>query len=165
MSTIIPVDLPDHRYDIHLEPGLLSNAGAIIAATPERQPRPRKLVAVLVIADETVAAAHGKTLITSLNAHDVPHQVVTFAPGEQSKSIETCEKLWQACAESGIDRAGAVIALGGGVSGDMAGLLARRGCAALILFKFRRLYSLWLIRQLAVKLESIPKLGKTLSVL
>ena len=50
--------------------------------------------------------------------------MVTFQPGEQSKNITTCNELWQACAAAGVDRAGAIIALGGGVSGDMAGFIS-----------------------------------------
>ena len=119
MSTIIPVQLPDNPYDIHLAPGILAEAGPIIAATLGD-----KAGKCLIIGDATVTAAHGATLTDSLTASGIKHELVTFAPGEGSKSIDTCNTLWSACANAGIDRAGCIIALGGGVSGDMAGFIS-----------------------------------------
>jgi 3-dehydroquinate synthase len=77
-----------------------------------------------VIADATVFAAHGATLTQSLSKAGLRFEVATFPAGEGSKNIASCENLWQACASAAIDRAGAIVALGGGVSGDMAGFIS-----------------------------------------
>ena len=53
-----------------------------------------------------------------------PHHVEVVPPGEQYKTLRTCEKLWQALTEKQFDRKGLVINLGGGVLGDMGGFVA-----------------------------------------
>ncbi|MDA3959361.1 MAG: 3-dehydroquinate synthase [Planctomycetota bacterium] len=117
MSETVHVDLGPRSYDIRIEVGSLTRAGELIAPHLDGG-------AALVVADATVAGLHGETLLASLRASDVRCDLVTFAPGEPNKSITTCEQLWKACADAGIDRSGTVIALGGGVSGDMAGFVA-----------------------------------------
>jgi 3-dehydroquinate synthase len=73
----------------------------------------------LVIADETAAALHGAAVAAALSA-----QVVTFPPGEASKSLSTVQALYTACAGNGLERGGTLAVLGGGVAGDMAGFVA-----------------------------------------
>lgn len=113
----LEVALGDRSYPIHIGAGLLAHAGALIAPH-------LKGGKVLVIADATVAKVHGTTLTNSLSAAGVTYAVATFPAGEPSKSLATADGLWQACAQNRIDRAGAIIALGGGVSGDLAGFVA-----------------------------------------
>jgi 3-dehydroquinate synthase len=113
----VEVALGDRSYPIHIGAGLLAHAGALIAPH-------LKGGKVLVIADATVAKLHGTALTNSLNAAGVTYAVATFPAGEPNKSLATADGLWQACAQNRIDRAGAIIALGGGVSGDLAGFVA-----------------------------------------
>jgi len=115
----IPVPLGPDRYDIHIAPGLLSQAGPLVAPLLRGG-------GVLIIADATVAAAHAQTLQHALANSGITAAVVTFPAGETHKSISTAERLWQACAEHRIDRSGTLIALGGGVTGDLTGFVA--GC-------------------------------------
>jgi shikimate kinase/3-dehydroquinate synthase len=70
-----------------------------------------------VITDSTVGALHGAEL------PDV-HGRVAIAPGEQHKSLTSAEDVWTALAAAGLTRADHVIALGGGVVGDLAGFCA-----------------------------------------
>ena len=113
----VEVALGDRSYPIHIGAGLLAQAGALI--------RPHlKGGKALVIADATVARLHGATLSTALDAAGIAHALTTFPAGEPSKSLTTADLLWQACAANRIDRSGAIIALGGGVSGDLAGFVA-----------------------------------------
>jgi shikimate kinase/3-dehydroquinate synthase len=73
----------------------------------------------LIIADATAAALHGAPLSLNLGA-----PIVTFPPGEASKNLATIGSLYTACAGHGIERGGTLVALGGGVAGDMAGFVA-----------------------------------------
>ena len=113
----VHVDLGARSYDILIAPGALERAGELLAPQVDGG-------TALVVADATVARHHGEGLLASLRAAGVRCEIATFPPGEPSKTIATCERLWQACAEAGVDRAGCIIGLGGGVSGDMAGFVA-----------------------------------------
>jgi shikimate kinase/3-dehydroquinate synthase len=69
-----------------------------------------------LVTDEHVAALHGERFA------GLPRHVI--APGEQAKTLATAEEVWTAMASAGVTRAGRVIALGGGVVGDLAGFCA-----------------------------------------
>jgi shikimate kinase/3-dehydroquinate synthase len=113
----VHVPLAERAYDILIGPGLISRAGAHAAAV---LPRRR----AVVIADETVAALHGKALAESLDATGFSHRMLTVPAGEQSKSMGVLAGLLDRMAEGGIDRRTGVIAFGGGVVGDLAGFTA-----------------------------------------
>lgn len=113
----VRVELGPESYPIHIGPGLLTETGSLI--------RPHlRSGKVLLVADETVARHHGKRLIATLEATGLDVRSVTFPPGEPHKSLVTAETLWQACAEQRIDRSDTLIALGGGVCGDLVGFTA-----------------------------------------
>ena len=114
---LVNVALGERSYPIHIGAGLLAQAGALISP----QVKDSK---VLVIADSTVAKHHGAALTASLTRAGIAHALVEFPAGEPSKSLSTADTLWQACAAHHIDRSGAIIAFGGGVSGDLAGFVA-----------------------------------------
>ena len=57
-------------------------------------------------------------------AAGLPFEMVTFPAGEPNKSLAQAERFWEACAAMRLDRKGAIIALGGGVCGDLAGFTA-----------------------------------------
>ena len=114
---IINVPLGERAYDIHIGSGLLDQVGALV--------KPRLAGAkVLVVADATVAAAHGTRLLASLTAAGLAPTLFTFPAGEPSKTLATAEAAWAACAAAKIDRTDAVLGFGGGVSGDLAGFVA-----------------------------------------
>jgi shikimate kinase/3-dehydroquinate synthase len=113
----VHVPLAERAYDILIGRGLISRAGAEAAAV---LPRRR----AVVIADETVAALHGKALAESLDATGFSHSMLTVPAGEQSKSMGVLAGLLDRMAEGGIDRRTGVIAFGGGVVGDLAGFAA-----------------------------------------
>lgn len=78
----------------------------------------------IVVTDENVAGFHGESIITSLqNAGFLP-KIITVPAGEAHKNLETIQKLWYGFLEHGLDRRSTVIALGGGVIGDLAGFAA-----------------------------------------
>lgn len=79
----------------------------------------------VVVSDETVAELHGARVPDAAGAIEMP-------PGEEHKTLATAERVWQAMVEQGLTRADHVIALGGGVVGDVAGFCAatyQRGIA------------------------------------
>ncbi len=117
MPACVRVDLGPDSYPIHIGAGLLAEAGALLRP---HLPGPQ----ALVIADEQVARHHGERLSASLTAAGLRVHVASFPAGETSKTISTAERLWQACATHRIDRGDAIVALGGGVSGDLAGYVA-----------------------------------------
>ncbi|MES2861293.1 MAG: 3-dehydroquinate synthase [Pseudomonadota bacterium] len=103
-------------YDVVVGRGLLAQAGERIA--PFARGR------TVIISDQTVAALHGPALQASLSAAGVSNQIVAVPPGEGSKSFSELERLMDRLLAAGLDRKGVVVALGGGVVGDLAGLAA-----------------------------------------
>lgn len=78
--------------------------------------------AVAIVSDETVARLYGEALQQRLGAHDLV--LLTFPAGERHKNLETVRRLYDGLLAHGADRHTLLIALGGGVTGDMAGFVA-----------------------------------------
>lgn len=96
---------------------LLDLAGALLRA--------RGVVGrVVVVSDQTVAALHGRRLRASLHAVGLDAPLIRIRPGEASKSAATLGRLYRGFLAAGLDRGGTVLALGGGVVGDLAGYAA-----------------------------------------
>lgn len=73
----------------------------------------------VIVADANVAPLHGEQLSAELDA-----PLVTFAAGEGHKNIETMTQLWRDLLLAGMERGGTILALGGGITNDMAGFAA-----------------------------------------
>ncbi|MER8426903.1 3-dehydroquinate synthase [Mesorhizobium sp. M1403] len=123
-STVsVEVGLGERTYDILIGPGLLSRAGAEIA---RRLPGTR----AAVVTDENVASAHLATLAAGLASGGIQHAVITLPPGEKTKSFAHLEEVVDGVLAAKLERGDVVVALGGGVIGDLAGFaagIARRG--------------------------------------
>jgi shikimate kinase / 3-dehydroquinate synthase len=78
----------------------------------------------LVVTDEQVAKFHGESVLQCLRDAGFASKIVTVPAGEAHKNLETIQTLWHGFLEHGLDRKSTVIALGGGVIGDMAGFAA-----------------------------------------
>ncbi len=78
----------------------------------------------LLVSDETVAALYGETVCRGLERRGVRVARVVVPPGESSKALGRLAPLYAAAAAGGLDRQGTVVALGGGVVGDLAGFVA-----------------------------------------
>jgi len=116
------VDLGERSYDILIGEGLLAGAGRLIAPVL----RSRQ---VAVITDRNVAeAGHLATLETALAAAGITSRTIILEPGEQTKDFAHLERVIGDLLAGGIDRKTTLIALGGGVIGDLTGV-----CAALTL--------------------------------
>ena len=113
----IAVGLGERSYDILIGPGLLAGAGPRIAALA-----PGALCAV--VTDANVAALHLPALQASLEAAGLRHATAVVAPGEGSKSFATYAEVCGAVLDARAERGDLVVALGGGVVGDLAGFVA-----------------------------------------
>jgi 3-dehydroquinate synthase len=113
----ISIALGERSYDVLAGRGLLARAGELIAphAASGR---------VFVVTDKNVAKLHGKTLTQSLDAAGLAHASVVLPPGEQTKSFRGLERLCRQLLQADIGRKDLVVAFGGGVIGDLAGLAA-----------------------------------------
>ncbi|MEI9412752.1 3-dehydroquinate synthase [Mesorhizobium salmacidum] len=119
----VEVGLGDRAYDILIGSGLLSRAGAEIS---RRLPGTR----AAVVTDENVAAAHLDGLKAGLERGGIQSAVITMPPGEKTKSFPHLEAVVDGVLAARLERGDVVIALGGGVIGDLTGFAAgivRRG--------------------------------------
>ena len=78
----------------------------------------------IIVTDENVAKFHVEKVVASLRASGFDPKVLTIPAGEAHKDLETVNWLWHGFLEAGLDRKSTVIALGGGVVGDMTGFAA-----------------------------------------
>ncbi len=113
----LPVRTGSAGYDVVAGPGLLARAGALLAPVlPQKR--------AVVVSDTTVAALHGATLMASLAETGFDATLLLVPPGEQSKSLDMLGDLLGRLLDTGAERRTAVLALGGGVVGDLAGFAA-----------------------------------------
>ncbi|QIT53917.1 3-dehydroquinate synthase [Aquisalimonas sp. 2447] len=118
----LTVALGDRSYPIVIGPGQLGNGDELTSWLPGRQ--------ALVVSNETVAPLYLDTLLRSLDGKHT--QTLTLPDGEAHKTVASCEKVWDSLLEHRFERSCTVIALGGGVIGDLAGFAAaayQRGVA------------------------------------
>lgn len=113
----VRVALDDRGYDIHIGEGLIARAGELI--TPVL-PQPR----VVVITDSNVAALHLETLVGSLAKSGINNTVIVVPAGESSKSFAMLERVLDQLLAEKPERKTTLIALGGGVIGDLVGFAA-----------------------------------------
>lgn len=119
----VAVDLGARSYDIWIGDGLVAQAGAHIA-------RIAPGASTAIVTDTNVARLHLRPLEESLVAAGIRFANIIVAPGEESKSFAGFETVCEAIIEGRFERGDIVIALGGGVIGDLAGFAAasvRRG--------------------------------------
>ena len=77
-----------------------------------------------IVADDNVAGLFGERLLTSLQKSNIQAEIITFPKGEESKNLATIAELSSTLARRGFDRKDGLLALGGGVTGDITGFLA-----------------------------------------
>ncbi len=114
----VHVALADRAYDVIVEPGLLARAGEALCAAGLGGAR------AAIISDETVAGFHAATVLEVLAAAGFKPSLHTVPAGEASKSMSAVEGLCRELIRAGHDRRTVVVALGGGVVGDLAGFVA-----------------------------------------
>ncbi|MGJ8632768.1 MAG: 3-dehydroquinate synthase [Luteolibacter sp.] len=112
----VQVDLADRSYPVLVENGLLQLTSSLLEQHNLSQLR------VAIISDETVASHHAQTVLDSFTQNKPT--LHTIPSGEASKSISHVENLCRELIRAGHDRRSLIIALGGGVVGDLAGFVA-----------------------------------------
>jgi len=121
--TTVQVALGARSYDILIEAGLLARAGGILAPLSRGR-------TMAIVTDENVRP-HLATLQASLTEAGVASEAIVLPPGESTKSWAQLEALTDRLLDLGIERGDHVIALGGGVIGDLVGFatsILKRGC-------------------------------------
>jgi shikimate kinase / 3-dehydroquinate synthase len=116
-AVTIPVAGMGEGYSIRLGRGLLSQIGPLLHETGASG-------GVAVVSNPTVLALHGERLLAGLRAAGFVLAVCQVPDGEAAKTLDTVRHLYVAFVDAGLDRQGAVLAFGGGVVGDLAGLAA-----------------------------------------
>ena len=114
---MLTVNLTNHRYDILLERQALQKTGEWAASLwqPQR---------IAIITDSNVVDLYEKVVRQSLETHGFEVSTFVVPAGEASKSLAQATILYDALAEHGFTRSDGIIALGGGVIGDLAGFVA-----------------------------------------
>ena len=120
---IVEVPLGDRAYPIHIAPGLIGNAAPLLGRLA-----PRNRLAV--VTDANVAALHLPAFTAGLAAAGLIVDEIILPAGEATKNWATLEHVTERLLQLGVERGDAVVALGGGVIGDLTGFAAsilRRG--------------------------------------
>ena len=119
MTKTVPVHLGERSYQVHVGPGLLDSLGRTAAELPRAR-------AAAVISDDTVAPLYADRTIKALSEAGLAAEPLTFPAGEPNKTLAAYGKLFDAlfAIDPPIDRDAIIVALGGGVVGDLAGFIA-----------------------------------------
>jgi 3-dehydroquinate synthase len=111
-------------YDVIVREGGLDRLGEMLKSRDLDGP-------VLIVSDMNVAPLYGERALRSLQTAGYAASQLALPAGEAHKNLETVASLWRGCTRAGLDRKSTIIALGGGVVGDLAGFAAAtfmRGC-------------------------------------
>ena len=111
------VPMGERSYDIFIGDGAISHAGSLIKDIL-KAPR------AIIVTDENIAPSWLEPLKTSLNYAGIKTREIILPPGEHTKSVSHLEQLLDNLLENNIDRKTTLIALGGGVIGDLTGFAA-----------------------------------------
>jgi len=111
---VVEIDLGERSYPIVIGPGLLADAALLTQKIPARD--------LLIVTNETIAPLYLERLSASLATKRL--RSLVLRDGEQYKTLETFGQIADALIEARFNRDAAVVALGGGVVGDMAGFAA-----------------------------------------
>jgi 3-dehydroquinate synthase len=115
-SHTVSIDLAERSYDIHIGAGLLSQQG-LLDGLP-------KASSVLIVSNETVAPIYAARLEMALRQRYTKVITLALPDGEEHKHWQTLNLIFDALLQNGCDRKTLLVALGGGVVGDMTGFAA-----------------------------------------
>ena len=118
---VTPGGSEDHAYDVQIGPGLLGSLGERVA---EAVPGAAGGKAALISDESLEAYGHTQRAARSLQRAGVDTTVMVVPVGERRKNLKTVGHLLDLCLEAGLERGHPVVALGGGIVGDVAGFVA-----------------------------------------
>jgi 3-dehydroquinate synthase len=104
------------EYDVIVQNGGIDHLGELLKSRGLQNP--------ILVTDRNIAQFHAERVTASLKNAGFDSKTITIPAGEAYKNLDTISKLWKSFLENGLDRKSTVIALGGGVIGDMAGFAA-----------------------------------------
>lgn len=105
-----------NHYDIRVQTGIIQNLTSFLP--PDLSGRK------MVVTDEHVGAHYGSLLASQLTTENRPAETITVPAGENSKSLDQLQQIWERLLQLGADRQSILVALGGGVVGDLGGFAA-----------------------------------------
>ncbi len=105
------------EYNVHIGKGLLDNVGEMLCQI-------KKPCRAVIVSDDTVFSLYGERVRASLEKSGYTVYDFVFPHGEKSKSLESFAEILEFCAEKSITRTDLLVALGGGVTGDLTGFAA-----------------------------------------
>ncbi len=111
------VELGARSYDIVVGTGLSADAGALVAPVVKQR-------RAIIVTDETVAKLHLEVLRAGLDRAGIAHRAIVLPPGEGTKDFAHFSRLCEDVLALGLERITPLIALGGGVIGDLTGFAA-----------------------------------------
>ncbi|MCH9671795.1 MAG: 3-dehydroquinate synthase [Gammaproteobacteria bacterium] len=114
MRVDLEVELKDRSYPIHVGPNILDDSALYTPHLKGRQ--------VLIVTDENVGPRYGERIRAALSDYDI--HTIALPAGEHTKTLSTLQSIFDVLLEQRFNRAASIIALGGGVVGDMAGFAA-----------------------------------------
>jgi 3-dehydroquinate synthase len=116
-SDSIKVELGERSYDIHVGAGLIANAGRLIAPLLKKPE-------TIIVTDENVAAVWLDPLKESLGNEGIAAKTLIMKPGEATKNFDNLQVVTDFLLTAPVERSSVIIALGGGVIGDLTGFAA-----------------------------------------
>ena len=116
-SFVVPVQTTSRSYDVHVGCGILNKVGALVKEAAGGQ-------VAAIVSDSHVAPLYAKQVSASLEGAGYKTATIVFEAGERNKRFATLEQILEGLAQAELSRDDVVVALGGGVTGDMAGLAA-----------------------------------------
>jgi shikimate kinase/3-dehydroquinate synthase len=104
-------------YDVFVRENSLDHFGEILKGHELSGP-------VLVVSDTNVAPLYAGRMLTTLKRAGIVASSLVIPAGEENKTLETVSAIWRGCLEAGLDRKSTIVALGGGMVGDLSGFAA-----------------------------------------
>jgi len=116
---VVEVSLGQRSYRVHIGSNLIASTGELC-----RDLLPKPGIRCAVVTDSNVEKLHSTPLLVSLTDAGFHPELIVVPAGEKSKSLDQSEKVCNRMISAGLDRSSFVVALGGGVIGDLAGFVA-----------------------------------------
>src|SRR4051812_7593154 len=116
-SRSVHMPLGERSYRIEIGTGTLAGVGRFVSSL-------RRVSHAVVITDERVEPLHALPVVESLSSAGIDVDLLVVEAGESSKAVDVAASLWEKLLELGADRKTLVVAVGGGVIGDLAGWVA-----------------------------------------
>jgi 3-dehydroquinate synthase len=113
----VTVALGERSYAIHIGQGVLDGVGEVLAQLPVTK-------RALVVTQPAIAAAYGERVVQSLGSQGFVVETCEVLDAEEAKSLDWLERIYDRAIELRLDRRSPILALGGGVVGDLAGFAA-----------------------------------------